>query len=249
MTRLEGKTALITGGTTGIGLATAKRFLQEGARLVITGRNEDTLAEAQRLLGNEVLIIRSDAGKVADQAELATRLRERFGHLDAAFINAGTGTFQPIESVEAEEFDRQFSINVKGPLFLLKALSPLLASPASVVLNASIAGSLGMPNTSIYGATKAALLSVMRVAAAEWAERSIRVNAISPGPISTPIYGKLGMPPDVVAAFGEQTKQSVPMKRFGDADEVASVVVFLASADSTYITGTEITVDGGRSII
>ena len=249
MARLEGKTALITGGTTGIGLATAKRFLQEGARLAITGRNEETLAAARRVLGDDALILRSDAGKVADQAALAARLRESFGRLDAVFINAGTGTFQPIEAVEAEEFDRQFAINVKGPLFLLKALSPLLASPASVILNASIAGSLGMANAAIYGATKGALLSVMRVAAAEWAERKIRVNAISPGPISTPIYDKLGMPPDVVAAFGERMKQSVPMKRFGDADEVASVAVFLASADSTYITGTEITVDGGRSAV
>lgn len=249
MARLEGLTALITGGTTGIGLATAKRFLQEGARLAITGRNEETLAEAKRALGSDALVLRSDAGNPGDQAALAARLRESFGHLDALFINAGTGTFQPIESVEAEEFDRQFSINVKGPLLLLKALSPMLASPSSVILNASIAGSLGMANSAIYGATKAALLEVMRVAAAEWAERKIRVNAISPGPISTPIYGKLGMPADVVAAFGEQMRQSVPMKRFGEADEVASVALFLASADSTYITGTEITVDGGRSIV
>jgi len=247
MARLTGKTALITGGTTGIGLATARRFLQEGARLAITGHNEGTLAEARQTLGRDVLVLRSDAGDVAAQSVLAASLRERFGHLDAVFINAGTGSFQPIEATEPAEFERQFSVNVKGPLFLLKALSPLLASPSSVILNASIAGSLGMPNAAIYGATKAALLSVMRVAAAEWAERRIRVNAISPGPISTPIYGKLGMPADVVAAFGEQMRQSVPMKRFGDADEVAGAALFLASDDSTYITGIELTVDGGRA--
>lgn len=247
MARLEGKTALITGGTTGIGLATAKRFLQEGSRLVVTGRNEDTLNEARRQLGADATVIRSDAGNVADQAALAKQLGDSLGHLDVVFINAGTGTFQPIEAIEAEEFDRQFSINVKGPLFLLKALSPLLASPSSVILNASIAGTLGMPNTAIYAATKAALLAAMRVSAAEWAERNIRVNAISPGPITTPIYGKLGLPADVVAAFGEQMRQSVPLKRFGDADEVAGVALFLASADSSYVTGTEITVDGGRS--
>lgn len=249
MARLTGKTALITGGTTGIGLATAKRFLEEGAQVAITGRNEETLAQARGIFGDSLLILSSDAGKVLDQQVLATRLGESFGRLEAVFINAGTGTFQPIESVEPEEFDRQFATNVKGPLLLLKALSPILASPSSIVLNASIAGSLGMPNAAIYGATKAALLSLMRVAAAEWAERKIRVNAISPGPITTPIYGKLGMPADVVAAFGEQMRESVPMKRFGEADEVANVAVFLASDDSTYITGTEITVDGGRSFI
>jgi len=247
MARLTGKTVLITGGTTGIGLATALRFLKEGARVAVTGHNETTLAEARQRLGKDVLVIRSDAGDVAAQAALVDQLRQAFGKLDAAFINAGTGTFQPIEAVEAGEFDRQFSINVKGPLFLLKALSPLLASPSSVILNASIAGSLGMPNAAIYGATKAALLSITRVAAAEWAERKIRVNAISPGPIATPIYGKLGMPADVVAAFGEQMRQSVPMKRFGEADEIASAALFLASDDASYITGTEITVDGGRS--
>jgi NAD(P)-dependent dehydrogenase (short-subunit alcohol dehydrogenase family) len=249
MARLEGKTALITGGTTGIGLATAKRFMQEGARLAVTGRNEETMKEAKRQLGEAVTVIRSDAGNVADQAALAAQLGASFGKLDVVFINAGTGTFQPIEAIEAEEFDRQFAINVKGPLFLLKALSPLLNSPSSVILNASIAGSLGMPNTAIYAATKAALLAAMRVSAAEWAERNIRVNAISPGPITTPIYGKLGLPPDVVAAFGEQMRQSVPMKRFGDANEVANVAMFLASSDSSYVTGTEINVDGGRSNI
>jgi len=247
MARLTGRTTLITGGTTGIGLATAKRFLEEGAQVAITGRNEETLAQAREIFGDSLLILSSDAGKVSDQRVLATRLGESFGRLDAVFVNAGTGTFQPIEAVESEEFDRQFAINVKGPLFLLKALSPILASPSSIVLNASIAGSLGMPNAAIYGATKAALLSIMRVAAAEWAERKIRVNAISPGPITTPIYGKLGMPSDAVAAFGEQMRESVPMKRFGEADEVANVAVFLASDDSTYITGAEITVDGGRS--
>ena len=146
MARLTGKTALITGGTTGIGLATARRFLQEGARLAITGHNEGTLAEARQTLGRDVLVLRSDAGDVAAQSVLAASLRERFGHLDAVFINAGTGSFQPIEATEPAEFERQFSVNVKGPLFLLKALSPLLASPSSVILNASIAGSLGMPN-------------------------------------------------------------------------------------------------------
>ncbi|ODU45509.1 SDR family oxidoreductase [uncultured Aquimonas sp.] len=247
--RLSGKRTLITGGTTGIGLASAQRFIEEGARVAVTGRNPETLAEARNLLGDKALVIESDAGDVSAQQSLVAKVVKAFGGIDVAFLNAGTGTFQPIEAIEEAEFDRQFNINLKGPMFLLKALSPHLGKGASVALNASIVAGLGFPGAAIYGATKAAVVNLARIAAAEWAPRGIRVNSISPGPITTPIYGKLGMPPDAVAEFGEQMRQTLPLQRFGDAREVAEAAVFLASDEAGFITGHDLIVDGGRRIV
>jgi NAD(P)-dependent dehydrogenase (short-subunit alcohol dehydrogenase family) len=245
---LSGKNVLITGGTSGIGLATAKRFIAEGARVAVTGRTPAGLDDTRRALGDSALVIESDAGNPSAQIDLAELLRQEFGSLDVVFVNAGVAAFQPIEAVSVEEFDRQFSINLKGPVLLMKALSPLLASPASVIFNASVVASVGFPNSAIYSATKGGLAALARGLAIEWAARGIRVNSISPGPISTAIQQKLGLEPEAVVEFNRQVRESVPLKRFGEDHEVAELALFLASQASSYISGTDIPVDGGRSI-
>ncbi len=247
--RLAGKRILVTGGTTGIGLATAQRFVEEGARLTVTGRNPATLAEARERLGEQVDVIASDAGSASAQEALVEQVLGRLGGLDAVFINAGTAAFQAIEAIDEAEFERQFAINVKGPVFLLKALAPRLEAGASVILNASIVASLGMPSTAIYSATKGAVASLVRAVAVEWAPRGIRVNSISPGPINTPIFDKLGLPAEAADAFAVQVSQSVPLQRFGEPREIADAAVFLASNESSYISGHDLVVDGGRSAV
>ena len=193
MNRLQGKRALITGGTTGIGIETARHFLNEGARVAITGRNPATLEAARKELGSEVLIIPSDASALADQKQLADAVRQAFERLDILFLNAGLVALKAVEQWDEAEFDRSFATNVKGPFFLVQALLPVFGNPASIVINASVNAHIGMPNTSVYGASKAALLSFTRTLSGELISRGIRVNAISPGPISTPLYGKLGL--------------------------------------------------------
>ncbi len=245
MKRLEGKTALITGGSTGIGLETARRFLEEGAKVAITGANAENLAAAAKDLGAQVLALRSDAGSSADRKTLADTIAAKFGKLDILFANAGVGIFGPLETFDEAEFDRQTTINVKGPLFLIKALLPHLAPKASIILNASIVAHVGMPNSAVYTTTKGAVLAMGRALAVEFAGRGIRVNTISPGPIATPIYNKLGMPADQVAQMAEAIRNSVPIKRFGEAREIAQAALFLASDESSYMTAGELVVDGG----
>lgn len=245
MSRLQGKTALVTGGTTGMGFETARRFMAEGARVAITGNNPDNLAKAAKDLGAGVLAIRSDAGSVPAAKTLAAEIGAKFGKLDIAFLNAGIGLFAPLEAVAEADYDRQFAVNVKGPFFLAQALLPILSAKASIILNASVVASVGMPSTSAYTATKGAVLALGRALAIELAPRGVRVNTISPGPIATPIYGKLGLPQDAVASMAEGIKASVPLKRFGESAEIAHAAVFLASDESAYMTGTETVVDGG----
>jgi NAD(P)-dependent dehydrogenase (short-subunit alcohol dehydrogenase family) len=247
--RLKGKRTLITGGTTGIGLATAKAFLAEGARVVVTGVNADTLAAAEQALGGRAVVVRSDAGDVRAQAELADRVRLELGGLDAAFINAGVGDFRPLDGFDEAAFDRTFAINVKGPYFLVRALLPLLANPSSIVLNGSINAHVGMPNSSVYAASKAALLSFARTLSGELVGRGVRVNAISPGPVSTPIYGKLGLPADRGEAMAAAIRQQIPLRRFGTPAEVANAVVFFASDESSFALGSELVLDGGMSTL
>ncbi|QNM96801.1 SDR family oxidoreductase [Chitinimonas koreensis] len=249
MKRLEGKRTLITGGTSGIGLETARQFLAEGARVAVTGSNPATLEQARQVLGPDALVLRVDAGDVAGQRQLAHTLGEAFGQLDAVFVNAGMADFRPLEQFDEAGFDRTIAVNVKGPYFLLQALLPILAKPASVVLNTSINAHLGMPNSSVYALSKAALISLARTLSGELIGRGIRVNAVSPGPVSTPLYGKLGLPPAELERTAAAILAQVPAGRFGEPSEIAKAVVFLASDESAFTVGSELVIDGGMSTL
>lgn len=248
MSRLQGKRTLVTGGTTGIGLATAKRFLAEGARVVVTGNHPDRVAEARAQLGGEVLALCADSADVAAQRQLADTLKAHYGQLDVAFLNAGVSVWQPIDAWTPAQFDASFAVNVRGPYFLMQALLPVFAKPASVVLNTSINAHVGAPNSSVYAATKAALLNLSKTLSSELLERGVRVNAVSPGPVDTPLYDKLGIPEAYRAQVDEQIVGSIPAGRFGTPEEVAQAVVYLAADESAWTLGTEIVVDGGRML-
>jgi len=249
MGRLRNKTTLITGGTSGIGLATARRFLGEGARVAITGSSAASIEQARAALGSAALILRSDAGNVAAQKELVGAVGEAFGKLDAVFINAGVSEFRPLEQWDEAGFDRTLAVNLKGPLFLVQALLPILNNPASIVLNTSINARIGMPNSSVYAASKAALISLARTLSGELIGRGVRVNAVSPGPIATPLSGKLGLAKADVEAMSAALLKQIPAGRFGNPSEIADAVVFLASDESEFIVGSEFIIDGGMSNI
>ncbi|MCE2733595.1 MAG: SDR family oxidoreductase [Cyclobacteriaceae bacterium] len=245
MTKLSNKTAVITGGNSGIGLATAQVFLQEGARVLITGRDEKSLQTAQQQLGNHVIALKSDITKASDLQQLFDTAQQKLGKIDILFANAGVALFAPFEQTTEEIFDANLDINIKGSFFTVQKLLPLLHENSSIIFNTSVVGVKGFPGTSAYSASKAALRSLVRTLAAELVERKIRVNAVSPGPIETPIYGRLGLPEEVVKQMGAGMQAVNPMKRFGAAHEVAKTVLFFASSDSSYITGAELAVDGG----
>jgi NAD(P)-dependent dehydrogenase (short-subunit alcohol dehydrogenase family) len=245
MSRLFGKRALITGGTTGIGLETARQFLAEGAQVAITGMNNANLAAAQRELGAAVLVIQSDAAKLEAQSELVKKLQERWGKLDAVFINAGVADFRPIERFDEEGFDQTIAVNTKGPFFLMQALIPILNNPASIICNTSISAHQGIPMSSAYAASKAALLSMVKTFSGELIGRGIRVNAISPGPVDTPIYTKMGMQADQIHQMKTQMGRQIPIRRLGTPVEIAKAVVFLASDESQFVVGSELIIDGG----
>lgn len=245
MPRLQGKRTLITGGTSGIGLETAKHFLEEGARVIVTGVNPDSIAKARAELGSEVLVLRADSASVTAQKELAQTIKDHYGQLDVAFLNAGISVWLPIEEWTEEMFDRSFDINVKGPYFLLQALLPALANPASVVLTTSVSAHVGADRSSVYAATKAALLTMSKTLSTELLQRGIRVNAISPGPVQTPLYDKLGIPEMYREQVNKDIAANIPLGRFGTADEVAKAVIYLASDESRWTVGSEIVVDGG----
>jgi NAD(P)-dependent dehydrogenase (short-subunit alcohol dehydrogenase family) len=249
MKRLEGKVAVVTGGNSGIGLATAKRFQQEGARVAISGRSKKTLDEAGRTIGNGVLAIQADVAKLAELDKLYAEVLQKLGNIDVLFVNAGIAKFAPLAETSESTFDEQFGINIKGAYFTIQKALPLLNDGASIILNTSVADSQGQVGLSVYSATKAALRSLARTAAAELVGRGIRVNAVAPGPIVTPIFGRTGLPQEAVDEFAKQILEKVPMKRFGQPEEVAATVAFLASQDASYITGVEINVDGGRAQI
>ena len=248
MARLNGKRALITGASSGIGLETLRHFVAEGARVAITARSEKSFEAVRQEFGDTVVCIASDAGDTKGQKEVAEILQAQFGGLDAVFINAGVADLRSMAQWDEEGWDRCFQINVRGPFFLIQALLPLLANPASVVLNASINAHIGMPNSSVYGASKAALLSLARTLSGELISRGIRLNAISPGPISTPLYGKLGLSEADLNHVAGTLMQQVPARRFGTPAEIASAVVYLASDESAYMVGGEMIIDGGLGL-
>jgi NAD(P)-dependent dehydrogenase (short-subunit alcohol dehydrogenase family) len=241
--KLANKVALITGGTSGIGLEAAKLFRDEGARVVVVGANADRLQEAARQLGPVVLALRADLRVRTDIDTLVATIQEKFGHLDILFANAGIGFAAPLESVTEDQIDDQFALNFKGIFFVVQRAAPLLGDGASIVLTTSFLDAVGAPGLSILSATKAAVRSLALSLGAELAPRGIRVNAVSPGPISTPFHDKLGASEKDRAALAAQ----VPMRRFGKADEIAKAALFLASEDSAFMTGAEVVVDGGLS--
>jgi NAD(P)-dependent dehydrogenase (short-subunit alcohol dehydrogenase family) len=243
MNRLQGKRALITGGSSGIGLETARAFLSEGASVAITGSNPDTLAAAVAALGGGVVAIRGDAGDVAGQARIAQSVRDAFGGLDTLFVNAGMGDFRPLDQWDEAGFDRSFAVNLKGPFFLIQALLPDFANPASIILNASINARIGMPASSVYAATKAALVSLARTLSGELIGRGIRVNAVSPGPVATPLHDKVGLVGDALDNLITQ----IPLGRRGRSEEIAQAIVFLASDAGGFTVGSEFVIDGGMS--
>lgn len=248
MGRLSGKRALITGGTTGIGRETAKQFLAEGARVAITGTNPANIEQARQELGPDVLVIRADAGSVEAQSAVVQAVKEKFGALDVLVINAGIAALKPIEGWDEAAFDQLIATNVKGPFFLLQKLLPILANPTSIVLNGSVNAHVGMPNSSVYGASKAALVSFARTLSGELISRGIRINVISPGPISTPLYGKLGFPTADLKTVAATIQSQVPAGRFGEPSEIAKAFVFLASDESAFTVGGELLIDGGLSL-
>jgi len=247
MGKLEGKVAVITGGNSGIGLATAKEFKEEGARVVITGRDQQTLDDAVREIGGDVLAVRSDTSSLTEIDKLFATVKEKFGHIDVLFVNAGVGKFAPVEDVTEELFDSIMNINFKGAYFTIQKALPFLNDNASIVLTTSIVAHIGMLNSSVYSASKAALLTLARTLSAELVGRGIRVNAVSPGPITTPIFNRAGLPPEALEETRNGLKDQVPIKRFGRPEEIAKAALFLASSDSSFLLGTEIIADGGMS--
>jgi len=242
MKRLIGKRAVITGGTTGIGWATAKLFHEHGASVIVTGQNEATLEAARASLPTEVVVLHSDARSLTAIEALADEVRRRWDGLDILFLNAGTGRAAPFDAVDETLFDELVSLNLKGPYFTLQRLRPLLRPGASVVFNSSVAAHWRVPPTSVYSATKAAVSALVRTLAPELAHQDVRVNAVCPGVIETPIFGKLGLPPEVLRGIIDKL-----VARAGTPDELAKAVLFLASEDASYVIGEELIVDGGMA--
>jgi NAD(P)-dependent dehydrogenase (short-subunit alcohol dehydrogenase family) len=244
--KLAGKVAVITGGSSGIGLATAKRFVDEGAYVFITGRRQSELDGAVKQIGHNVTGVQGDVSKLADLDKLFAAVKKHKGKLDIVFANAGTGRLAPLGQITEEHFDLQFDVNVKGLLFTVQKALPLLQDGGSVVLNASIVSITGSPSLSVYSATKAAVRSFARTWSVDLKDRGIRVNAISPGVVPTPGYNTgLGMTPDQVDQFVQSRIGDIPLGRTGTTDEIAKAVSFLASDDSSYVNGIELFVDGG----
>jgi NAD(P)-dependent dehydrogenase (short-subunit alcohol dehydrogenase family) len=245
---LSNKVALITGGTSGIGFASAKRFIDEGATVILTGTNPETLETARAELGERAQVIPSDASSEEEVKSLFDKVVREHGKIDVLFLNAGIARFAPWELHSVDDFDQQFAINVKGPWLAIKYGIPALNDGASIIATTSAVNQMGTPNASAYAATKGALLQLVRTAAAELSPRGIRVNAVSPGPIETPIFDKLGAPPEQLEQMAAGFQSQILLGRFGKADEVANVALFLASNESSFVQGQEFVVDGGITL-
>ncbi len=247
MNKLQGKVALITGGSSGIGLATAELFHQEGATVIITGRNQERLDTAVHKVGNRAVGFRSDTTNLSNIDELFTNVHEQFGKIDILFLNAGVARFLPIEAMTEEGYDQIMNTNVKGLYFSVQKALPLLNSGSSIILTTSVANQSGVLNGSVYGASKAAVRSLARTLSRELIERGIRVNALSPGPVDTPIFDTFGLPAEAVREVKSNFETTIPMKRLGKSDEIAQAALFLAAPESSFVLGFELVVDGGMS--
>ena len=245
MKRLHNKVAVITGGNSGIGLATAKVFIDEGAKVAIFGRDKKTLDQAAKTLGENAIAIQGDVTNNSDLDKLFDKTTIAFGKVDILFVNAGVAQFAPFDQTDEKMFDLNMNINVKGSYQTVQKALPVLNKKASVIFNTSVVNVKGMSGTSAYSASKAALRSLVRTLATELWDNEIRVNAVSPGPINTPIFSRLGLSQEAMQQMAESIESTNPMKRFGEPEEVAKTVLFFASNDSSYITGSEIAVDGG----
>jgi NAD(P)-dependent dehydrogenase (short-subunit alcohol dehydrogenase family) len=243
--KLEGKIALVTGGSTGIGLATAQQFVAEGAYVFITGRRQPELDAAVKTIGSNVTAIKADASSLTDLDKLYAQIKQEKGRLDIVFANAGGGEFAPLGAITEEHFDKTFDTNVKGLLFTVQKALPLIPDGGSIILNASIVSIKGMPAFSVYSATKAAVRSFARSWTIDLKERKIRVNVISPGPIETPAIDRLAQTEEQRQGLMAQLASGVPLGRVGQPKEIATVAVFLASDDASFIAGVELFVDGG----
>ena len=244
--KLEGKVALVTGGSSGLGLATAQRFAAEGARVFVTGRRQAELDKALPLISADAIGVQGDISKLADLDRLYEIIRDKAGRLDVLFANAGGGEFMPLGQITEAHYDKTFGVNVKGTLFTVQKALPLMSDGASIVLNGSIAAVKGFPAFSVYAATKAALRSFARSWSVDLKQRRIRVNVVAPGTVVTPGYKtELGMTDDQIRQFDAQAAAAAPLGRTGTPDEIAKAVLFLASDDSSYVTGIELFVDGG----
>ncbi|WP_250403788.1 SDR family oxidoreductase [Streptomyces cellostaticus] len=246
MSQYRDKNVVITGGSSGMGLALAELLVQGGARVVITGRSQDKLDAAGKRLGSNAVTFRGDVASLPDLDTLADRVKSEFGSVEALFVNAGISLLTPLKSTTEEMYDELFSINVKGAFFTLQSLAPLLSPNAGVVLTTSIANVIGQVDTSVYAAGKAALRSMARTFSGELLPRGIRVNAISPGPIDSGILETMNLPKEAISEFREERIASNPMGRYGTVEEFARAAAFLAF-DATYTTGIELAVDGGET--
>jgi NAD(P)-dependent dehydrogenase (short-subunit alcohol dehydrogenase family) len=245
MGKLSGKIAVVTGGSSGMGLAAAKLFVEEGAEVIITGRDQAALDAATRAIGRNVKAFRSDISNVSDIEALRAHVEEQYGRVDIVFANAGTAKPAPFEQVSEDDFDFGVDTNLKGTFFTVQKLVPLMSAGGTVVLNTSIQGSKGWPGFTVYAATKAAIRSLARTLTAELSAKGIRVNAVAPGFIDTDLIRKVGLSDDAIEHINAQAHAQIPMGRSGSADEIAKTVLFLASEDAAYVTGVELTVDGG----
>lgn len=244
--RFAGQTAVVIGGNSGIGLASAMAFAEEGARVVLTGRNPETLQAAAARIGDAAMAIPLDISRLDEIEQLASRIGEATGRIDVLFVNAGIGAFAPIEQVTETIWDHLFAANLKGAFFTIQKLLPLMGDGGAIVLNSSIGHCTGIPHNAVYGATKAGLRSLARTLGAELVGRGIRVNCVSPGPIDTPIINRTtGLVAADVPAMRAGMIEAVPMKRMGEPEEVARAVLFLASREASFITGVDLLVDGG----
>ncbi len=246
MNSLKGKNAVITGGNSGIGYATAQKLVEAGANVIITGRSESKINLAASELGVTGLV--ADVSQVKAIENLVARVEGLLGHVDILFVNAGIFAPAPLGAISEEMFDEQMGINFRGAVFTIEKFLPLLSNGSSIINLSSVNAYSGMPNTAVYAASKAALNSYTRTAATELAPRGIRVNAVNPGPVSTPIFGKTGLPEEQLKEFASAMENRVPLKRFGNPSDIANLVAFLASDEASFITGAEYNIDGGIAV-